>query len=218
MLTAGGINVVALTSAAAPCSWTAGRATGAALRGAVAKLPGSGPIHTLFNTHWHREQTGSNETLGQGRGHDHRAGEHAALALDRRHVAAGAERRSSRCRSPARPNRPRCTRRRARAGSQDRSNTAHLRHAAHTDGDLYVFFPEDNVLAAGAVTSAGWQAPDWWTGGWIGGVVGGLEHRCCRLPMQRRDRSGARPGDEQSRISRRSSRCTRPCGSASRRC
>src|SRR5271157_4360493 len=32
---------------------------------AVAALPnGSGKIHTLFNTHWHPEQTGSNEKLG----------------------------------------------------------------------------------------------------------------------------------------------------------
>jgi hypothetical protein len=31
----------------------------------VAALPnGSGKIHTLFNTHWHPEQTGSNEKLG----------------------------------------------------------------------------------------------------------------------------------------------------------
>src|SRR5438067_10207882 len=32
---------------------------------AVAALPnGGGKIHTLFNTHWHPEQTGSNEKLG----------------------------------------------------------------------------------------------------------------------------------------------------------
>jgi glyoxylase-like metal-dependent hydrolase (beta-lactamase superfamily II) len=31
---------------------------------AVAALHGSGKIHTLFNTHWHPEQTGSNEKLG----------------------------------------------------------------------------------------------------------------------------------------------------------
>ena len=32
---------------------------------AVAGLPGGGPVHTLFNTHWHPEQTGSNEQLGK---------------------------------------------------------------------------------------------------------------------------------------------------------
>src|SRR5580698_5681427 len=36
-----------------------------ALLKAVAALPnGTGKIHTLFNTHWHPEQTGSNEKLG----------------------------------------------------------------------------------------------------------------------------------------------------------
>src|SRR6185436_20334239 len=35
-----------------------------ALAQAVAALPNSGPVRTLFNTHWHPEQTGSNERLG----------------------------------------------------------------------------------------------------------------------------------------------------------
>src|ERR1044072_7936807 len=35
-----------------------------ALMKAVAALPGAGTVHTLFNTHWHPEQTGSNERLG----------------------------------------------------------------------------------------------------------------------------------------------------------
>jgi hypothetical protein len=49
---------------AVSCWWTAAR--GHVRRGlkAVAALPGrAGP--TLFNTHWHPEQTGSNETLGK---------------------------------------------------------------------------------------------------------------------------------------------------------
>ena len=36
----------------------------AALAQAVAALPKGGPVRTLFNTHWHPEQTGSNEKLG----------------------------------------------------------------------------------------------------------------------------------------------------------
>ena len=31
----------------------------------LAALPQKGKVHTLFNTHWHPEQTGSNESLGQ---------------------------------------------------------------------------------------------------------------------------------------------------------
>src|SRR5205823_9193414 len=48
--------------------------------------------------------------------------------------------------------------------------------AANTDGDIYVYFPKQNVLAVGdAVSGQGWPVVDWWTGGWIGGIVGGLQ-------------------------------------------
>jgi glyoxylase-like metal-dependent hydrolase (beta-lactamase superfamily II) len=48
--------------------------------------------------------------------------------------------------------------------------------AAHTDGDMYVYFPQQNVLAVGdALSGEGWPVVDWTTGGWIGGIVGGLQ-------------------------------------------
>jgi cyclase len=42
---------------------------------------------------------------------------------------------------------------------------------AHTDGDIYVYFPQSNVLVAGDVVQPG-RLPllDWPTGGWIGGM------------------------------------------------
>jgi glyoxylase-like metal-dependent hydrolase (beta-lactamase superfamily II) len=47
---------------------------------------------------------------------------------------------------------------------------------AHTDGDLYVFFREANVLAGGGVVCADrWPVLDFETGGWIGGLVAGLD-------------------------------------------
>ena len=37
-------------------------------------------------------------------------------------------------------------------------------------------FLRENVLAVGgAITGGGWPFVDWWTGGWIGGLVGTLE-------------------------------------------
>jgi glyoxylase-like metal-dependent hydrolase (beta-lactamase superfamily II) len=52
----------------------------------------------------------------------------------------------------------------------------YISDAAHTDGDLYVYFPEQNILAVGdAAYGQGWPVVDWWTGGWIGGIVGGLQ-------------------------------------------
>src|SRR5690606_10846013 len=47
---------------------------------------------------------------------------------------------------------------------------------AHTDGDIYVHFRHNNVLAAGGVVTAdAWTFVDWWTGGWIFGLVDGLD-------------------------------------------
>ena len=52
----------------------------------------------------------------------------------------------------------------------------YISDAAHTDGDLYVYFPQQNILAVGdAAYGQGWPVVDWWTGGWIGGIVGGLQ-------------------------------------------
>ena len=43
---------------------------------------------------------------------------------------------------------------------------------AHTDGDIYVFFPGPNILMTGDVFSAGmYPVPDYCTNGWLGGLV-----------------------------------------------
>ena len=65
LLTGAGANVVAYNGADGVVLVDGGLAQNAgALAQAVAALPGSGPVRTLFNTHWHPEQTGSNESLG----------------------------------------------------------------------------------------------------------------------------------------------------------
>ena len=47
---------------------------------------------------------------------------------------------------------------------------------AHTDGDIYVFFPAQNVLVTGDVVSAGeYPVLDYVTGGWIGGLQNALK-------------------------------------------
>jgi glyoxylase-like metal-dependent hydrolase (beta-lactamase superfamily II) len=41
---------------------------------------------------------------------------------------------------------------------------------------MYVYFQKQNVLAVGDVVSnQGWPVVDWTSGGWIGGMVGGLQ-------------------------------------------
>ncbi len=45
---------------------------------------------------------------------------------------------------------------------------------AHTDGDIYVYFPGPNILTAGDVVSMGsYPILDYTTGGWLGGMVEG---------------------------------------------
>jgi glyoxylase-like metal-dependent hydrolase (beta-lactamase superfamily II) len=47
---------------------------------------------------------------------------------------------------------------------------------AHTDGDLFLLFPDENVLVAGGfVSNAGWPIIDWWTGGWTVGMLNGFD-------------------------------------------
>ena len=48
--------------------------------------------------------------------------------------------------------------------------------AAHTDGDLFVHFPQANVLAVGGVVSAeAWPLLDFRNGAWFGGRVRAVE-------------------------------------------
>jgi glyoxylase-like metal-dependent hydrolase (beta-lactamase superfamily II) len=176
VVTVGETNAVALTGAGGAVLVDGGsRATGAALRSAVSALPSSGPIHTLFNTHWHPEQTGSNEALAAA-GAAIIAQENTKLWLSTDVTWPWNGETVESMPAQARPNRSFYTRGELDAAGK-RIVYGHLADAPHTDGDCYVLFPEHNVLVAGGVLNGDrWQSPDWWTGGWIGGLVGGLEH------------------------------------------
>jgi cyclase len=172
VLTVGSVNVLAQTGPDGVLLVDGGSADVAdVLLDAVASLPGSGSIHTLFNTHWHPEQTGLNLHVGRAGG-TIIAQENTRLWLttditypwDGRHFEPLLE--------VAQPNHAFYDKGELGSGVQ----YGYLRHAAHTDGDLYVYFPDDNVLAVGdTVCAAQWPFIDWWTGGWIGGMVGNLE-------------------------------------------
>jgi cyclase len=146
-------------------------AKSAALLSAVSALPGSGPVRTLFNTHWHPEQTGSNETLGRA-GATIIAHENTRLWLTTDVTWSWNGQRFKRLPQIAQPTRTFYTT--GALGSGVRYG--YIPDAAHTDGDMYVYFPTQNVLAVGdAVSGQGWPVVDWATGGWIGGIVGGLQ-------------------------------------------
>lgn len=148
---------------------TAGAAD--ALMSAVSGLPGGGPVHTIFNTHWHAEQTGSNERLGKA-GATIIAQENTRLWLTTDVTWPWNGRRFTRAPKIAQPNKTFYTTGELASGVR----YGYIPDAAHTDGDLYVHFPKQNVLVVGdAVSGEGWPVVDYATGGWIGGIVGGLQ-------------------------------------------
>jgi glyoxylase-like metal-dependent hydrolase (beta-lactamase superfamily II) len=165
-------NVVAQTDAKGVLLVDGGSAGGSdALMKAVSGLPGGGPVHTLFNTHWHPEQTGLNERLGKA-GATIIAHENTRLWLTQNITWPWNGKRFAKLPKIAQPNKTFYTTGKLDSGVR----YGYIPDAAHTDGDLYVHFPKQNVLAAGgAVSGQGWPEVDWWTGGWIGGMVGGLQ-------------------------------------------
>ena len=139
----------------------------------VARQMGSSHIRTLFNTHWHPQQTGSNERLGR-EGATIIAHENTRLWLG----YANPVPRQSGTYGPlppkARPNKTFFYNSEQLTIGDEPVEYGYLLQA-HTDGDIYVYFRKSNVLVTGdAVSGAGWPIIDWHTGGWIVGMVEGL--------------------------------------------
>jgi len=172
ILSGAGANVVVHTGADGVLMVDGGLAqNAAALAQAVAALPNGKPVKTLFNTHWHPEQTGSNESLGKA-GVTIIAQENTRLWLTQNITWPWNGRKFAKLPKIAQPNKTFYDK-----GALDSGiRYGYISDAAHTDGDLYVYFPQQNVLAVGgAAYGEGWPEMDWWTGGWIGGIVGGLQ-------------------------------------------
>jgi glyoxylase-like metal-dependent hydrolase (beta-lactamase superfamily II) len=142
-----------------------------ALMKALSGLPGGGHVHTLFNTHWHPEQTGLNERLGKT-GTTIIAHENTRLWLTQNITWPWDGRQFKKLPKVAQLNKTFYDTGKLASGVR----YGYLPDAAHTDGDLYVHFPSQNVLVVGdAVYGQGWPVVDYWTGGWIGGIAGGLQ-------------------------------------------
>jgi glyoxylase-like metal-dependent hydrolase (beta-lactamase superfamily II) len=126
-------------------------------------------VHTLFNTCWHPERTGLNEALGAA-GTTIVAHENTRLWLGRDVTRPWDGRTIERLPPAARPSSSFYDAGAARLGGREIRYGYLLQ--AHTDGDIYVHFPEQKLLVTGAAIAAStWPLLDWWTGGWIGGLV-----------------------------------------------
>lgn len=172
----GEANIVAQTSASGVVLVDGGSAKASdALMKTIGELPGAGrradaEVQTLFNTHWHPEQTGLNERIGKA-GKTIISHENTRLWLSTDITWSWNGQRFNRLPKIAQPNKTFYT-----TGQLDSGvKYGYIPDAAHTDGDMYVYFPTQNVLAVGDVVSNhGWPVVDWQTGGWIGGLAGAL--------------------------------------------
>ena len=168
MLTGAGGNVLVRTASTGQVLVDSGAAEFSdAVLARLRELPGAGRATTLFNTHWHREQVGGNLALGRS--------EATIIAHEktRAHLATnyylwGEDRYEKALPVEARPTVTFFTGDQALAGDP-RIEYGHLLEA-HTDGDIYVYFRDANVLAVGdAISPLEDPVLDWFGGGWLGG-------------------------------------------------
>jgi cyclase len=135
----------------------------------VRERTGNPNVHTLFNTHWHWEQTGSNHTLGRA-GTRIIAHENTRLWLTTDVNVKWQKRVYPPLPKEALPNQTFYTNGSLTFGGEQ-IDYGHLPNA-HTDGDIYVFFRNANVLVAGDVLAVGsYPILDYTTHGWIGGMA-----------------------------------------------
>jgi len=142
----------------------------AALLAMVRTRTGQAPS-LLFNTHCHRNQVGSNASLGKA-GARIVAHENTKLWLGTEIISKWENAVYAPLPAEALPNST------FYYDEQTLNFNEELRYGvlpqAHTDGDIYVFFPARNVLMAGDVVSNTYPLLDYSTNGWIGGMINGL--------------------------------------------
>jgi cyclase len=163
-------NVVALSSGDGVLLIDSG--SSALAKGVRASLNGA-QVRTLFNTHYHAEQTGGNELFGKAGAEIH------AHAITREWLATdyyipAEDRWVKALPKAAWPTKT------FRDKGEMKSGTESIEYGylleAHTRGDIYVFFRDSNVLAVGDVASPLRDpALDWYAGGWLGGRVDAMD-------------------------------------------
>jgi cyclase len=138
----------------------------------VAEHSGGKPVRVLFNTCWHPQHTGSNEALGKA-GAKIIAHENTKLWLGTEIDCGWQKRTYEPHPKVSLPNQTFYTGVQKMTFGKEPVEYGYMMQA-HTDGDIYVYFPGPNILAAGDVVSVGsYPIVDYTTGGWLGGMVEG---------------------------------------------
>jgi glyoxylase-like metal-dependent hydrolase (beta-lactamase superfamily II) len=137
------------------------------------KVFGGAKLQTLFNSHYHLDQTGNNEVLVAA-GAKIIAHERTREWMSTDYWVPAEDRYEKARPEAARPTETFQTTGSLKAGGEQ-IDYGYLT-LAHTSGDIYVFFKSSNVLAVGDVASP-LRDPslDWFTGAWIGGRVDAMD-------------------------------------------
>jgi cyclase len=139
----------------------------------LAALGANAKVKTLFNTHHHLDQTGNNEMFSAA-GTKIVAHKRALEWMSSDHWIQPEERYETKRPKAARPTETFLTTGSLKTGDEQ-IDYGYLT-LAHTNGDIYVFFRNANVLAVGDVASPLRDpALDYLTGAWIGGRVDSMD-------------------------------------------
>lgn len=134
---------------------------------------GSHPVKILFNTHWHGDHVGSNELLGK-------AGV-KIMAHQNTNFWLGQKVKMEIFNTTVEPLKPEGLPAKAFVdGGKLTFGKEKIEYKwfpdAHTDSDVYLFFPGANVLQTGDLFFSGmYPVIDYTTGGWIGGMAAALD-------------------------------------------
>jgi glyoxylase-like metal-dependent hydrolase (beta-lactamase superfamily II) len=140
---------------------------------AVQKSLGGAKVRTLFNTHYHADQTGGNALFAKAGAQIH------AHTITKQWLAADyyVPFEDRWVKAPPKEAVPTVTFRN-RGEMKAGAETVQFGYLleAHTRGDAYVFFRDSNVLVAGDVVSP-LRDPmlDWYAGGWLGGRADAMD-------------------------------------------
>jgi cyclase len=130
-------------------------------------------VHTLINTHYHPEHTGSNEAIGAQGGHII-AHEQTQMCLKNSVLSATFEGRYGPLADVGIPKQA------LRGDGTLKFAGQEIIYgylpAAHTNGDIFLYFPIlDTLVTGGAVATDSWPLLDIRQGAWMGGLVEGYE-------------------------------------------
>ncbi len=176
----GGANVLAFSSGDGLVLVDSGAPkSGDAVMAALKDMAAGAKVGTLFNTHYHLDQTGNNEMFAAA------GAKIIAHERTRQWMSAGywvpEEDRYEKARpKAARPTEVFLVSGSLKAGGSSKESSEQIDYGyltlAHTNGDIYVSFKNANVIAVGDVASPVRDpALDWFTGGWIGGRVDAMD-------------------------------------------